>query len=142
MSLRFGSWLMSFGEFMYGKMHCAYMTSCVVAGGEVLFSKMRHRQQRYGHGPVKTSYLQEAMRLVGMWHAKMRQHGPVVQSDIWRCWYVHVLVCKAFQVKCVRSRGTMSCLTRAKMCAKTRRQDSHLRVSAKRLSSTCSGTMI
>jgi hypothetical protein len=35
------------------------------------------------------------MRLVGMWHAKMRQRGPVVQSDIWRCWCVHVLVCKA-----------------------------------------------
>jgi hypothetical protein len=43
MSLRFCSWLISFGEFMYGKMHCAYMTSCVAAEGEVLFGKMRHR---------------------------------------------------------------------------------------------------
>jgi hypothetical protein len=42
MSLRFCSWLISFGEFMYGKMHCAYMTSCVAAEGEVLFGKMRH----------------------------------------------------------------------------------------------------
>jgi hypothetical protein len=43
-SLRFCSWWMSFGEFMYGKMRCAYMTSCVAAEGEVLFGKMRHRQ--------------------------------------------------------------------------------------------------
>jgi hypothetical protein len=77
MSLRFCSWLMSFGEFMYEKMCCAYMTSCV-AEGEVLFGKMRHRQQIYGRGPVKMSYLHEAMHLVGMWHAKMRQRGPVV----------------------------------------------------------------
>jgi hypothetical protein len=34
--LAFCSWLMSFGEFMYGKMRCAYMTSCVAAEGEVL----------------------------------------------------------------------------------------------------------
>jgi hypothetical protein len=37
--LAFCSWLMSFGEFMYGKMRCAYMTSCDAAGGEVLFGK-------------------------------------------------------------------------------------------------------
>jgi hypothetical protein len=84
---------MSFNEFMYGKMRCAYMISCVAAEGEVLFGKMRHRQQRYGRGPVKMSYLYEAMRLVSMWHAKMRQHGPVVQSDMWRCHCVQVLVC-------------------------------------------------
>jgi hypothetical protein len=42
MSLWFSPWLMSFGEFMYGKMRCAYMTSCVAAEGEVLFGKMRH----------------------------------------------------------------------------------------------------
>jgi hypothetical protein len=35
MSLRFCSWWMSFGKFMYGKMCCAYMTSCVAAEGEV-----------------------------------------------------------------------------------------------------------
>jgi hypothetical protein len=44
MSLRFCSWLMRFGEFMYGKVHWTYMTSCVAAEGEVLFGKMRHRQ--------------------------------------------------------------------------------------------------
>jgi hypothetical protein len=75
---------MSFGEFMYGKMCCTYVTSCAAVEGEVLFGKMRHRQQRYGLGPVKMSYLHEAMRLVGMWHTKMRQRGPVVQSDMWR----------------------------------------------------------
>jgi hypothetical protein len=94
--LAFCSWLMSFGEFMYGNMRCAYMTSCVAAEGEVLFGKMRHRQQRYGHGPVKMSYLHEAMRLVSMWHAKMRQRGPVVQSDMWRRRCVQVLVCGTF----------------------------------------------
>jgi hypothetical protein len=67
---------------MYGKMRCAYMTSCVAAEGEVLFDKMRHRQQRYGRGPVKMSYLHEAMRLVGIWHAKMQQRGPVVRSGV------------------------------------------------------------
>ena len=36
----------SSGEFMYGKMCCAYMKSCVAVGREVLFGKMRHRQQR------------------------------------------------------------------------------------------------
>jgi hypothetical protein len=87
---------MSFGEFMYGNMRCAYMTSCVAAEGEVLFGKMRHRQQRYGHEPVKMSYLHEAMRLVSMWHAKMRQRGPVVQSDMWRRRCVQVLVCGTF----------------------------------------------
>jgi hypothetical protein len=39
--LAFCSWLMSFSEFMYGKMCSAYMTSCAAAGGEVLFGKMR-----------------------------------------------------------------------------------------------------
>jgi hypothetical protein len=104
--LAFCSWLMSFGEFMYGKMHCTYMRSCVAAEGEVLFGKMHHRQQRYGHGPVKMSYLHEAMRLVGMWHAKMRQHGPVVQSDIWRCRCVQVLVCETLQLKRVTIEGS------------------------------------
>jgi hypothetical protein len=99
MSLWFCSWWMSFGEFMYGKMHCAYMTSCVAAEGEVLFCKMRHRQQRYGHRPVKMSYLHEAMRLVGMWHAKMRQRGPVVRSGVWRRCCVKVLVCETLQLK-------------------------------------------
>jgi hypothetical protein len=84
MPLRFCSWWMSFSEFMYEKMCCAYMKSCVAAEDEVLFGKMRHRQQIYERGPVKMSYLHEAMRLVGMWHAKMRQRGPVVQSDMWR----------------------------------------------------------
>jgi hypothetical protein len=44
MSLRFYSWLISFSEVMYRKMCCAYMTSCVAAGGEVLFDKMRQQQ--------------------------------------------------------------------------------------------------
>jgi hypothetical protein len=52
MSLRFCSWLMSFGEFMYGKMRCTYMISCVAAKGKVLFGKMRHRQQIYRRGPA------------------------------------------------------------------------------------------
>jgi hypothetical protein len=43
------------------------------------------------------------MRLVGMLHAKMRQRGPVVQSDIWRCRCVQVLACEALQLKCVTS---------------------------------------
>jgi hypothetical protein len=106
MSLRFCSWWMSFGEFMYGKMRCTYMTSCVAAEGEVLFGKMRHRQQRYGRGSVKMSYLHEAMRLVGMWHAKMRQRGPVVQSGVWRCRCVQVLVCEALQLKRVTIEGS------------------------------------
>jgi hypothetical protein len=97
MSLRFRSWLISFGEFMYGKMRCTYMKSCVAAEGEVLFGKMRHRQQRYGRAPVKMCYLHEATRLVGMWHAKMRQCGPVVRSDMWRCCCVQV-----WSVKCCR----------------------------------------
>jgi hypothetical protein len=106
MSLRFCSWWMSFGEFMYGKMRCAYMTSCVAAEGEVLFGKMRHRQQRYGRGPVKMSYLHEAMRLVGMWHAKMRQRGPVVLSGVWRRCCVQVLVCETLQLKRVMIEGS------------------------------------
>jgi hypothetical protein len=65
-------------------MRCAYMTSCVTAEGEVLLGKMRHQQQRFGHGSVKMSYLHEAMRLVGMWHAKMRQRGSVVRNGLWR----------------------------------------------------------
>jgi hypothetical protein len=105
MSLRFCSWLMSFGEFMYEKMCCAYMTSCV-AGGEALFGKMCHRQQRYGHGPVKISYLHEAMRLVGMWHAKMRQRGPVVQSGVWMRRCVQVLVWGTLQLKRVMIEGS------------------------------------
>jgi hypothetical protein len=106
MSLRFCWWWMSFGEFMYGKMCCVYMTSCVAAEGEVLFGKMRHQKQRCGHGPVKMSYLHEAMRLVGMWHAKMRQRRPIVQSDIWRCRCVQVLVCETLQLKHVTVEGS------------------------------------
>jgi hypothetical protein len=84
---------------MYGKMRCAYMTSCVAAEGEVLFGKMRHWQQRYGRGPVKISFLHEAMPLVGMCHAKMRQRVPIVRSDMWRCRCVQVLVCETLQLK-------------------------------------------
>jgi hypothetical protein len=104
--LAFCSWLMSFSEFMYGKMRCTYMTSCAATGGEVLFGKMRHRQQRCGRGTVKMSYLHEAMRLVGMWHAKMRQRGPVVQSDMWKCCCVQVLVYEALQLKRVTIEGS------------------------------------
>jgi hypothetical protein len=97
---------MSFGEFIYGKMRCAYMTSCAAAEDEVLFGKMRHRKQRYRRGPVKMSYLHEAMRLVGMWHAKMPQRGPVVQSGVWRRRCVQVLVYEALQLKRVTIEGS------------------------------------
>jgi hypothetical protein len=131
MSLRFCSWLMSFGEFMYEKMRCAYMTSCVVAGGEVLFGKMRHRQQRCGHGPVKMSYLHEAMRLVSMWHAKMRQRGPVVQSDIWRYRCVQVLVCETLQLKCVTIEGSGELYHKGRR--RTRRQGGEEAIGVSRL---------
>jgi hypothetical protein len=91
---------------MYEKMLCAYMTSCVAVECEVLFGKMRHRQQRYGHRPVKMSYIYEAMRLVDMWHAKMRQRGPVVRSGVWRRHCVQVLVCDTLQLKRVTIEGS------------------------------------
>jgi hypothetical protein len=137
MSMRFCSWLMSFSEFMYGKMRCAYMTSCVAAEGEVLFVKMRHRQQRYGCRPVNMSFLHEAMCLIGVWNAKMRQRGPVVRSDMWRCCCVQVLVCEALQLKhvtIIKGSGVVS--QRAKTCAKTRWRGDHLHVSVRRSSST------
>jgi hypothetical protein len=56
--------------------------------------------------PVKMSYLHEAMRLVGMWHTKMRQHRPVVLSDIWRCRCVQVLISEALQLKSVTIKGS------------------------------------
>jgi hypothetical protein len=118
MSLQFCSWLMSFGEFMYGKMCCAYMISCV-AGGEAMFGKMRHRQQRYGRRPVKMSYLHEAMRLVCMWHAKMRQRGPVVQSGVWGRCCVQVLVCEALQLKCVTIKGSGELYHKGRRYART-----------------------
>jgi hypothetical protein len=52
------------------------------------------------------SYLHEAIRLVGMWHAKMRQHGPVVQSGVWRRRCVKVLVCETLQLKRVTIEGS------------------------------------
>jgi hypothetical protein len=52
------------------------------------------------------SYLHEAMCLVGMWHTKMRQHGPVVLSDIWRCRCVQVLIYEALQLKRVAIKGS------------------------------------
>jgi hypothetical protein len=65
----------------------------------VLFSKMRRRQQRNGRGPVKMSYLHEAMCLIVIWHAKMRQRGLVVQSDMWRWCCVKVLVYERLRLK-------------------------------------------
>jgi hypothetical protein len=40
-------------------------------------------QREDGCAPVKMSYLHEAMRLVGMWHAKMRQRGLVIRMICW-----------------------------------------------------------
>jgi hypothetical protein len=40
-------------------------------------------QREDGCAPVKMSYLHEAMRLVGMWHAKMRQRGLVIRTICW-----------------------------------------------------------
>jgi hypothetical protein len=107
-----------FGEFIYRKMRCAYMTSCVAAEGEVLFGKMRHRQQRCGRGPVKMSYLYEAMRLVGMWHAKMRQSGPVVRSGVWRHYCFEVLVCETLQLKRVMIEGSDELYHKGRRCAR------------------------
>jgi hypothetical protein len=52
------------------------------------------------------SYLHEAMHLVGMWHTKMRQRGPVVQSGVWRCCCAQVLVCETLQLKHVMIEGS------------------------------------
>jgi hypothetical protein len=82
------------------------MTSCVTVEGEVLFGKVHIRQQRYGHRPVKMSYLHEVMRLVGMWHAKMRQRGPVVQYGVWRSRCIQVLVYETLQLKRVTIEGS------------------------------------
>jgi hypothetical protein len=46
------------------------------------------------------------MRLVGMWHAKMRQREPVVQSVMWRCCCVQVLVYETLQLKRVTIEGS------------------------------------
>ena len=47
--------------------------------GAICVSQRKDEDQREdGHGLVKMSFLHEAMRLVFMWHAKMRRRGLVV----------------------------------------------------------------
>jgi hypothetical protein len=64
------------------------------------------------------SYLHEAMRLVGMWYAKMRQRGPVVRSGVWRCCCVQVLVCETLQLKHVTIEGFGELYHTGQRCAR------------------------